>query len=158
MKLIILTAMMAAGLPLAAFDDPAPAALVGTWGTGSVSSVTYRNNTTGAYSDPSGTQVQYKFLPDGRYEYASLTTQSMYSCTTRLSTYKTGIVVYRGDALMFVPQSGKFTSQDNCNAKYNYEKPAVLEREAFHWRVDHDQYGVKMCLQNEKINGCAYKR
>ena len=136
----------------------APLALVGTWGTGSVSSTMFRNQSTGSYSAPSGTQVQYKFLPDGRYEYAALTTQSMYSCTSRFMTYKTGVVVYQGNELTFVPQSGKFTSEDNCNARFNYEKPVGLERESYRWRVERDQYGQKVCLQNATIDGCAYKR
>jgi hypothetical protein len=136
----------------------APPVLVGTWGTGTVSSTMFMNRATGAYSSPSGTQVQYKFLPDGHYEHAALTTQSMYSCTTRLLTFKTGIVVYQGHELTFVPQSGKFTSEDNCNARFNYEKPVSLERESYRWRVERDQYGEKMCLQNATINGCAYRR
>jgi len=124
-------------------SDDAPPALLGTWGAGSVSSTMFVNRATGSYSEPSGTQVQYKFLPDGRYEYASLTTQSMYSCTSRFSTFKTGVVVYRGGELTFVPQTSKFTSQDTCNAKYNYEKPAGMERERYRWRVERDQYGTK---------------
>src|SRR6478736_3353236 len=83
----------------------APAILVGNWGTGQMSSTMFVNRATGSYSEPSGTQVQYRFLPDGRYEYAALTTQSMYSCTTRLLTYKTGFVLYNGSELTFVPQS-----------------------------------------------------
>ena len=136
----------------------APQGLVGTWGTGSVSSTMFMNQRTGSYSAPSGTQVQYKFMPDGRYEYAALTTQSMYSCTTRFMTYKTGIVLYQGNELTFVPQSGKFTSEDSCNARYNYEKPVGLERETYRWRLERDEYGQKRCLQNATVNGCAYKR
>jgi len=138
--------------------DSAPGALVGTWGTGTVSAVTFQNRTTGSYSDPSGTQVQYKFLPDGRYEYGALTTSSLYSCTMRVMTFKTGIVVYRGDELTFVPQTSKFTSQDSCSSRHNYEKPAGMEQETYRWHVERDQYGQKMCLQNAKINGCAYRR
>jgi hypothetical protein len=136
----------------------APPALVGTWGTGSVSSTSFVNRATGSYSAPSGTQVQYKFLPDGHYEYAALTTQSMYSCTSRFLTFKTGTVVYQGGELTFVPQSGKFTSEDSCNARFNYEKPVGLDRESYRWRVERDQYGEKMCLQNATVNGCAYRR
>jgi hypothetical protein len=151
----ILAASVFGGVLLA---GAAPSALIGTWGTGSVSSTMFRNQATGAYSAPSGTQVQYKFLPDGRYEYAALTTQSMYSCTTRLMTYKTGVVVFQGNELTFVPQSGKFTSEDNCNARFNYEKPVGLERASYRWRVERDQYGEKMCLQNATVNGCASRR
>jgi hypothetical protein len=82
----------------------------------------------------------------------------MYSCTTRLTTYKTGVIAYQGARLTFVPQSGKFTSQDSCNARYNYEKPVGMEREGYSWRIERDPYGAKICLQNEKVNGCAYKR
>ena len=152
---VILAGSICGGLLLAAM---APPVLVGTWGTGSVSSTMFVNRATGSYSAPSGTQVQYKFLPDGRYEYAALTTQSMYSCTTRLMTYKTGIVVFQGNELTFVPQSGKFTSEDNCSARWNYEKPVGLERESYRWRVERDEYGQKMCLQNATVNGCAYRR
>jgi hypothetical protein len=147
--------MMLAGAALA---GDAPPDVVGTWGTGQVSSIMFRDRVTGSYSDPSGTQVQYKFLPDGRYEYAALTTQSMYSCTTRLLTFKTGVVIYRAGELTFVPEKSTFTSRDSCNARYNYEKPAGMERDTYHWRVLDDQYGRKICLQNDKINGCAYRR
>ena len=102
--------------------------------------------------------MQYECLPDRYYEYAALTTQSMSSRTTRLLTFKSGVVMYDGSELTLVPESGKFTSRDSCNAQYNYEKPATMERETFRWRLERDRYGEKMCLQNAKINGCAYRR
>lgn len=135
----------------------APAELVGTWQAGSSSATSYVNPATGATSDPSGTQVMYTIFADGRYEYAALTQQSFYNCTTKLLTFKTGVVRFAAGALIFVPREGKFTSQDSCNRQYNYEKPATLERESYRWRVERDQYGTKLCLQNEKVNGCAYK-
>lgn len=136
----------------------APPALAGTWQAGTVSATTFVNPNTGSYAAPSGTQVRYRIFPDGRYEYASLTQQSSYNCTMKLMTYKTGMVNVQGSQLVFIPQEGKFTSEDNCNRQYNYEKPATLEREAYEWRVERDQYGVKLCLQNAKVNGCAYKQ
>ena len=139
-------------------NDYAPQALVGTWGTGNVSSTVFRNQQTGSYSAPSGTQVQYKFMPNGRYEYAALTTQSMYSCTTRFMTFKTGTVAYQGDILTFIPETSKFTSEDSCVGKNNYQKPAGMNRETYRWRVERDEDGVKMCLAGEGVNGCAYKR
>ncbi|MFN7945699.1 MAG: hypothetical protein U0Z53_10120 [Blastocatellia bacterium] len=135
-----------------------PAELIGTWQTGSVSATTFVNPRTGSYSDPSGTQVRYRIFADGRYEYAALTTQSMYNCTTKLLTYKTGVVVINGSTLTFVPKNGKFTSEDNCNRQYNYEKPADLSRETFQWQVGRDETGVKICLRNARVSGCAYKR
>jgi hypothetical protein len=100
----------------------------------------------------------YKIFGDGHYEYAALTQQSIYNCTTKLFTYKTGRVAVDGATLTFIPTCGKFTSSDNCNARYNYEKPAQLDRETYNWSTHHDEYGEKLCLRNDKVNGCAYKR
>lgn len=135
-----------------------PDKLVGTWTTGSSSNIIYQDTTTGGYSDPSGTQVMYKIKSNGSYEYASLTVQSMYSCTTKLMLYQTGYVRINGSQITFVPTGGKFTSQDNCNQRFNYEKPANLEQTNYKWNIEKDEYGEKICLQNGDVSGCAYKR
>lgn len=133
-------------------------ALLGTWGTGSVSAVNYTNSVTGSSTNGGGTQVQYTFKPGGRYEYASLTTSTLYNCSMKFGTYKAGIVSIQGGVLTFVPQTATFTSEDSCVAKNNYKKPADLNRETFNWSIQRDEYGTKLCLQNQSINGCAYKR
>lgn len=135
-----------------------PSTLLGTWGAGHTSATTYVGTRTGSYAPPSGTQVQYTFQPNSRYEFAMLTTQSTYNCTMKIMVYKTGSVIFQGDTLTFVPESAKMTSQDSCNAGFNYEKPFDKDRETYRWRVERDQSGVKMCLENAKVNGCAYKR
>jgi len=133
-------------------------ALLGTWGAGTVSGVNYVNNTTGSSTNGGGTQVQYTFKPGGRYEFASLTTSTLYKCSMKFGTYKSGVVSIQGCVLTLIPQTATFTSEDSCVAKNNYKKPAGLERETFNWSVQRDQYGTKLCLQNQSINGCAYKR
>lgn len=135
-----------------------PQQIVGRWMTGSSSTLTYSNQTTGASANASGVQVMYTIRPDGRYEYATLETHTMYSCQTTLSTYKTGHLEISGAQITFVPESGSFTSEDSCNRQYNYTKPANLNRETFNVSVGRDEYGTKLCLQNSSINGCAYKR
>src|SRR5436190_21809714 len=65
---------------------------------------------------------------------------------------------YQGDILTFVPETNKFTSEDSCVAKNNYQKPTGMNCETYRWRVERDEYGVKMCLAGEGVNGCAYKR
>jgi hypothetical protein len=82
----------------------------------------------------------------------------MYNCITKLFTYKTGKAIAKDGTLTLVPNDGKFTSQDNCNARYNYEKAADLDRETYQWSIERDEYGVKVCLQNSKASGCAYKK
>lgn len=135
-----------------------PNELIGKWQAGSVSSTNYVNSTTGASSNGGGTQVMYTFFPDGRFEFASLYSLTSYSCTTNTMLYKTGHVEINGSSFTLVDENGKFTSEDNCNRQYNYEKPAKLDRETFNWSVQRDEYGTKLCLQNSRLNGCAYKR
>jgi hypothetical protein len=135
-----------------------PPQFVGRWITGSSSALTYSNSTTGASDNASGIQVLYAIQPNGRYEYATLETHTMYSCTTKLQTYKTGHIEMNGSQLTFVPESGTFTSEDSCNRQYNYTKPAQLNRETFAASVQRDEYGTKLCLVGNGINGCAYKR
>jgi hypothetical protein len=135
-----------------------PPQLVGKWQTGSSSSTSYTNSATGASTGGGGTQVMYTIFADGRYEYASLYALTSYSCTTNTLLYKTGHIRLDGSQITFVPEGGKFTSEDNCNRQYNYAKPAKLDTETFYWNVLRDEYGTKICLKNSTIDGCAYKR
>lgn len=140
------------------FSGNTPSQLIGKWQAGSTSSTSYTNSVTGASTNGGGTQVMYTFFPDGRFEYANLYSLTSYSCTTQTMLYTIGHYEVTGSVLKMVTEDGKFTSQDNCNRQYNYEKPAKLETESFNWRVERDEYGTKICLQNSRLNGCAYKR
>lgn len=149
----------------ATVDEPSTAgtsqdvsALFGTWQAGTVSGVSFVNGATGSSTNGGGTQVMYTFKPGGRYEYAALTQSTLYNCTMKALTYKSGIVQINGNTLIFVPQNASFTSEDTCVARNNYRKPVSMERETFNWSVQQDEYGTKLCLQNSSINGCAYKR
>lgn len=157
MKPTALLLLAVSGLFAQVNETPAP--LVGAWQTSKTTSgVTYTDRATGSNSGLSGTWVQYRFLPNGRYEYSALTKQSSYNCTTDLLTFKTGTVYSKDDIILLIPLDGKFTSTDNCNRQYNYEKPIDKSNEAFKWRIERDQYGTKVCLHNDKIDGCAYKK
>jgi hypothetical protein len=133
-----------------------PNQLVGNWGRGNTSLITYQDPNTGSYSDPSGTQSSYKIMGDGSYEYAILMSKSVYNCTTKITSYQTGYVQLNGSNITFVPTDGKLTSQDSCNPKYNYEKPD-LEQTTYGWSVVRDQNGEQMCLQNN-LGTICYKR
>jgi len=132
--------------------------LLGTWGTGTVSGINFVGQTTGSYTNGGGTQVMYTFKPGGRYEYASLTTSTLYNCSMKFGTYESGTVNIQGSVLTLIPQTSTFTSEDSCVARNNYKKQAGLERKTFNWNVERDEYGAKLCLQNATVNGCAYKR
>lgn len=131
--------------------------LFGTWQAGTVSGVNFVNQATGSTTNGGGTQILYTFHPNGTYEFAALTSQTMYNCHTEFMTYKTGVVSINGGVLTFIPKTAKFTSKDSCVTKNNYQKPAGLERETYNWSIQRDEYGPKLCLQNSTTNGCAYK-
>ena len=132
-------------------------AILGTWQTGTVSGINY-TDALGSSTNGGGTQVLYTFKPGNRYEFASMTTSALYNCSMKFGTYKSGSVKFNGNTLTLVPRQATFTSQDSCSAKDNYQKPADRTPETFNWSIQRDQYGLKLCLQNAKINGCAYKR
>ncbi len=73
--------------------DGVPPALVGNWQAGSSSATSYTDTATGATQGGGGTQVLYRFLPDGRFEYASRYQLTSYNCTTATLLYKTGRVL-----------------------------------------------------------------
>jgi len=33
-----------------------------------------------------------------------------------------------------------------------------MERETYRWHTARDEYGIKLCLQNDTVDGCAYKQ
>ena len=144
--------------PVAAGGSTNTRDLAGTWQSGSVSSMEIVGQPGGTYTNGGGTQVLYTFRPNGTYEYAALTTQNTYTCHTEFMTYKTGTVTVNGNVLTLIPKTSKFTSKDSCSSRNNYEKPAGMERETYNWSVQRDEYGIKLCLQNNRVNDCAYKR
>lgn len=154
--LIFLILWVPIGCKLSEHGTRVPDQLVGNWGRGNTSLITYQEPNTGSYSDPGGTQASYKIRRDGSYEYAILMTKSFYNCTTKITSYQTGYVQITGSSITFGPTDGKLTSQDSCNPNNTYEKPD-LEPTTYRWGVGRDQNGEQMCLQNQFGNSC-YKR
>ncbi len=58
--------------------------LAGTWKTGSVGSIQYQNQVTGATKSGRGHIFTYKFLANGTYEFVGYMETSMYNCTNTL--------------------------------------------------------------------------
>ena len=152
----ILWVPIACKLPSNETQVQVPDQLVGNWGRGNTSLITYQDPNTGSSADPSGTQASYKIREDGSFEYAILMSKSYYNCTTKITSYQTGYVQVNGSSITFVPNDGKLTSQDSCNPKNNYEKPD-LQQTTYRWGVERGQNGEQMCLQNEFGTSC-YKR
>lgn len=92
-------------------------ALLGEWSTGSVSSIQYRDRTTGSYAPPSGNTMTYKFHAGGAYEQSGLMQFSMYNCTSSYYLNITGRYELSGDLLRLTPVDGTFDSKGNCGGQ-----------------------------------------
>jgi hypothetical protein len=99
-----------------------PATLVGKWQQGSTSDVNFSDGL-GSFSAPSGFILAWQFTADGHYAFDDFNQSSLYSCTTAVLGHETGTVDFTGDAFTVTAASATITSQDNCHAEYNYEKP-----------------------------------
>jgi hypothetical protein len=45
-----------------------------------------------------------------------------------------------------IPQTGTIEFKDTCRPRLNAKKPMSCDQEQFQWRLERDQFGVKLCL------------
>jgi hypothetical protein len=120
-----------------------PAALVGEWQTGTVSSVNFYNPTTGVWGAPSGTGMFFKFTQDGYYEKGVLLQSSLYGHTSTFFAYNKGTMTVEDNMIVLYPTYGKIKSVDNMVQENNYEKPDELKSETMLWEKGFDEYGLE---------------
>ncbi|MFN7927841.1 MAG: hypothetical protein U0Y68_07825 [Blastocatellia bacterium] len=122
------------------------------------SNITYTNGR-GGYADASGELSGYKLHPDGTYEHGYLLSSSLYGCNTKVFGYETGTWTVEGDKLVFLDKTASLTSKDNCNASGNYEKKLPLRHYYYQFRVERDEYGLKLAfLKTDGTNDPYYKQ
>lgn len=142
---------------------PLPAELVGRWHTGSVSSINYYNPSTGQWAAPSGTGAAYVFDAEGYYEESGILQSSVYGCTTTLYFYKVGTVALETGAdglttLHLYPGHSRTKSEDNCNARFNFEKEGKLDDEVISIALGADAYGIETLQTTSQYGTSAYRR
>lgn len=123
-----------------------PAQLAGEWLYRiSGSSINYKNDV-GEYTDPSGELSGYKLKANGTYEHGFLLSSSLYSCNTTIFGYETGVWGVQGNQIIFNDKTATITSKDNCRKAGNYVKKRELRNYSYPFRVERDEYGLKMVL------------
>jgi hypothetical protein len=136
-----------------------PQQLVGEWSTVSTSNIGYVNQTTGSWAPPSGDGSYYKIYPDGRFEFTGLMQSSMYNCTMTISGHETGILRFDGQQIVFDSAGGTLTSKDNCNSRFNYQKPVAPNVKTYSWKLTQDQWGPQFCIWAPGVKeNCARKK
>src|SRR5262249_55762684 len=94
---------------------------------------------------------------DGRFEYSGLMQSTLYNCTTRLFNHKVGTARVSGQTVTLVPSQNQWTSENTCSSRRD-KKEGAHDAETYEWRLDRDDHGVKLCLQNAKMNFCVYRQ
>lgn len=119
------------------------------------SSITYTDGA-GGYADPSGELSGYKLHPNGTFEHGYLLSSSLYGCNTKIFGYETGTWTMQGDKLIFKDKTATLTSKDTCNASGNYVKKRELSHYYYNFRLERDEYGLKLVFLKTDGNNDPY--
>jgi hypothetical protein len=119
------------------------------------SSITFTDGA-GGYAAPSGELSGYKLKPNGSYEHGYMLSSSLYSCNTRIFGFETGTWWVDGDKLVFKDKTATLTSTDNCHKEWNYEKKRELGYYYYQFRLERDEYGLKIVFLKSDGNRDEY--
>ena len=142
-----------------------PDALVGRWQFGTISTLNFYEKGTGRWLDNAGgVGVFFTFTPDGRYTQGVLIKSTMYSCTTQVWIYNEGTVVFEQSTFRVYPTSGRVRSQDNCNQRYNFDRPDDLQRkqgDLYSWAFERNANDGKTYLmigvKGDMVNRSSFR-
>lgn len=118
-----------------------PAALVGRWHNGNLSSIGFFDAGSGTFGNPSGSGFFFNFTSAGNFEFGGLLQSSWYGCTTDFLSYKSGTMVVSGNTVTLYPRLALTRKTDSCNPANNYEKTAGLDPETFQYEIGSDEWG-----------------
>jgi hypothetical protein len=141
--------------PIAAVAQNAgvPPQIVGTWSSSEVRSIHFKDRATSAFSRPSGAIITYRISADGSYKEDTVIQTSLYNCSDEVFATESGTVHVEDGSLVFDSTRGKLTSQDSCNARFNYTKQLAPRQRAF----PRGQSGPELCMADGKNHLC-YRR
>jgi len=130
---------------------PAPAHLVGTWSSSRLSTINYRDRTTGRYAPPSGSIFTYTIAADGTFELSGLLQSSLYNCTITIFRWQRGTLEADGQRLTLTAREGKSRYKNSCSASSEKEKHDVDAPVTY--RVSVETEGAHKVLVMKKANG-----
>ena len=131
--------------------------IVGRWQVSHMNSLTTQNVYSGAIGDSNGMIAEFDIKPDGRIIYSFYLSQVNYGCTTKLKTTKSGRASVDGSQIVFNYATGTTTSQDSCNAKYNYTKNLGPTTDTYDFGLTTMGGKRQLCIANDKVKDCAVK-
>jgi len=131
------------------------AEIVGSWKTGSVGSIQYRNQITGATKSGRGSLFWYKFLPNGNYEFVGYMEVSMYNCTTTLFNQINGKYSVDGSTISLNPSRDYWKNTNSCSSSSIKEQTKTPTRKTLEFRAKTDERGKNLlCLTDGGSETC----
>lgn len=117
-----------------------PTELEGEWLYGRLSTVGYKDITTGQISNSGGASDRIKIEPNGSYERVRLLKLQTYGCSSYLFISDKGTVKFSGNNLTFQPQQS-LTKGQSCSASNYYERKNATKPETYNWSMEQDSNG-----------------
>jgi hypothetical protein len=135
-----------------------PAELVGEWIARRGSGSSYINPNTGQTSGPNAVIDSYKIFADGTYEHSILLQSALYNCTTTTVGRETGPIVVQGATFTITPRPGTLEHKNSCSPSLNSREQNIVEPKTLSWRIQRNEYGLELCLQQTDGKGACYQK
>ncbi|HEX8246538.1 MAG TPA: hypothetical protein VF599_00010 [Pyrinomonadaceae bacterium] len=129
----------------------------GTWSSGNVSGIRYKNLTNGDLSDVSGNMSEYIISKNGDIQYTGFLSTTIYACSTRLFFTKKGKISVSGSFITFDYKTGERDYQNSCNASLSGVKPIPPQKKTVPFTLERTAQGVKLCTTDEGVQTCLHK-
>ena len=155
---VVITPKKQAAANPTAVPGRVPAELVGEWIARRGSGSGYYNPNTGQSSGPNATIDSYKVFADGTYEHSILIQSSLYNCTTTIVGRETGPIVVQGATFTITPGPGTLEHKNNCSPSMNSRQQNNEEPKTLSWRIQRNEYGLELCLQQTDGKGACYQK
>jgi hypothetical protein len=124
--------------------------IAGKWQTGSVSLLLqYQNQVTGATRPGRSSLFQYKFLPNGNYEFIGMMEMNVYNCTSVYFNQINGKYTIDGSTINLSPSRDFWRSTNSCAPNSNKEVTKAPTKKSVDYRLSKDDYGRPQLCINE---------
>jgi hypothetical protein len=123
--------------------------VVGYWKTGSVGSIGYQNQVTGAVKSGRGSIFSYKFLPNGNYEFIGYMEMNMYNCNNTLFNQITGKYSVAGNNIFLSPTRDFWKSTNSCAASGNKQQLKTPAKKVLEFQTKTNEYDQELLCISE---------
>jgi hypothetical protein len=132
--------------------------ITGSWKDGSVGSIQYQNQVTGATRSGRSHVFTYKFLANGNYEFVGYMELNMYNCTNTLFNQINGKYTVEGSTIYLNPARDLWRSTNSCAASGNKQTTKAPVKKTLEFETKVDEYGRDLLCLNDGGTVTCYGR